>query len=314
VVSAVLILAACGDDSSDESSAGEAPATTTSAGPATTTAALCAGHPDPTPREQALESEGEQRTYLVDVPPSYTGEEPATLILNFHGFGSSAQQQAAYSDLADSTDAIVVAPDGLGAPEGWSLLPGPANPDIAFALDLVAAVSRDYCVDPERIHATGISNGSALSAEIACAAPQVFASVALVAATVPPVLCDPATRVPVLAFHGTADRVVPYAGGEVASVGLANGITVPPAEEAMQRWAEQNGCPGPPHETPGSDVTSLRWDGCEADVELYRVEGAGHVWPGASSDAELESRLGPNTDTINASAVISEWFEDHPHA
>jgi polyhydroxybutyrate depolymerase len=304
VLAAALLVAGCSDDS------GQSAASTTTAPPTTTSAAAeCRGT-----ATVIASGDGELagRHFLVDVPESYDDTRPVALILDFHGFGSSAQQQVTYSQLAPATDAIVVSPDALGEPARWSVVPGPSNPDIAFAVDLVAAMEDQFCIDPDRVHATGISLGSALTSEIACAEPDVFASVAMVAATIPPLLCDGATRMPVLAFHGTADRVVPYDGGLVASIGAVDGVSVPPAEEAMAAWADQNGCPDPVIEVVGSDVSWLHWEGCDADVELYRVEGAGHVWPGALSTPDLESRLGPNTDTLDASALIAEWFESHP--
>jgi len=315
-----LVLAGCGDDGSERGAAsgGTFPSTTSAGSTAPTTAAPGPGCTDepgrPGTSRQTLPDQGERRPFILDVPESYdplaTG--PAALIVNLHGFGSGAEQQRLYSRLQEATDAVVVTPQGLGDRPRWSLVPGPDNPDVRFVRHLVTRVSREYCIDPDRIHATGISNGSALSAELACAAPDLFASVALVAATVPPLGCDPATRVPVLAFHGSADPVVPYEGGPIASIGFANGLRVPPAEEAITRWAVQDGCDPEPTVQPGADVTHWRFEGCDADVELYRVEGAGHVWPGAVSTPALDERLGPNTTTIDASALISEWFADHP--
>ena len=162
---------------------------------------------------------GEERTYLVDVPESYDGSSPTPLIVNIHGSGSNAEEQAVYSNFPAVSDAIVALPQGTGDPQGFSLIPGPANPDVQFVRQIVEAVSDDFCVDPARVYATGISNGSALSAELACAAPDLFAAIAMVAATVGPLGCEPSTQMPVLAFHGTADRIVPYDGGGVRSDG-----------------------------------------------------------------------------------------------
>lgn len=312
------VLAGC---SSDDGAERAGPSTRTtgpsaSAAGSTTTddpaAAGCRGGvPTGGPTRAGLRSGGTRRSYLVEVGPAYDGRTPTALILDFHGFGSSGEEQSLYSDLAGATDAVVVTPDGQAG--RWSLQPTAANPDVAFTRDLVDAVAEDYCIDRNRVHATGISNGSALSAELACLAPDVVASVALVAATTPPLGCDPATSVPVLAFHGTADRVVPYDGGTVNSSGFNGGLRVPAAEEAIGRWAAQNGCAPDPHpDAVADDVTRISYAACSADVTLYRVDGAGHVWPGAISPPALTARLGPNTTSIDASALISEWFEDHP--
>ena len=253
----------------------------------------------------AVTLDGEVRQYLVDVPPSYDGSEDAALILNWHGNNSNAEQQRQYTGLAEVADAVVVTPQGTGDPQHFSLVPGPDNPDIRFARAIVEQVSEQFCIDADRVFSTGISNGSGLSAEIACAAPDVFAAVALVAATIGPLGCDDSTRMPVLAFHGTADPIVPFDGGRLRGTGLP----LPSAQEGVGRWAEQNGCdPEPTEERIGDDVTHGTFSGCEADVEYYWVDGGGHVWPGA----DRVPVLGENTETISASALISEWFEDHP--
>ena len=134
----------------------------------------------------------------------------------------------------------------------------------------------------------------------------------MVAATVGPLGCEPSTQMPVLAFHGTADRIVPYDGGGVRSDGAADGVRIAGAEEQIARWADQDGCePQPTEEPVADDVVHWTYTGCDAEVEFYRVEGAGHVWPGAFTNAALEAVLGPNTSTVNATEVIAAWFQDH---
>jgi polyhydroxybutyrate depolymerase len=314
-----LLAAACSaDDSSTDdaldvnSTTAPPPTSEPTSAPSTTAAPGCPPFTDPDgPIAATVTVAGERRSFIVDVPPAYDGSSDVALILNFHGNGSNADQQRLYTQLVAVTDAIVVAPEGTGDPQHFSLVPGPQNPDIAFARAIVDAVSGDFCVDPDRVFSTGISNGSGLSAEIACAAPDVFAAVALVAATIGPLGCDPSTRIPVLAFHGTADAVVPFTGGPLGG-GQNVGLVLPSAQEGIGRWAEQNGCdPEPTEERFGNDVVHGTFSGCDADVEYHWVEGGGHVWPGAT-DQGRAGLLGANTQTIDASELISEWFEDHP--
>jgi polyhydroxybutyrate depolymerase len=73
----------------------------------------------------------------------------------------------------------------------------------------------------------------------------------------------------------------------------------------MQSWADHNGCDPVPREQSISDeVSYLVYDGCEAPVSWYRIEGGGHTWPGA---APVEF-LGLTTQDINASDLIWELF------
>jgi len=50
------------------------------------------------------------------------------------------------------------------------------------------------------------------------------------------------------------------------------------------------------------------------DVELYRIEGGGHAWPGSQFSAALASRIGPTTFTIDATELTWSFFIDHPLA
>jgi polyhydroxybutyrate depolymerase len=62
-----------------------------------------------------------------------------------------------------------------------------------------------------------------------------------------------------------------------------------------------------------SDVTLVRYR-CpkHADVQLYRIAGGGHTWPGSEFSRQIESMLGPTTFSINANDVMWEFFQAHP--
>ena len=77
---------------------------------------------------------------------------------------------------------------------------------------------------------------------------------------------------------------------------------------------ERNHCAGKPKETNvASDVTLVSYR-CpkHADVELYRITGGGHTWPGSEFSRQVESILGPTTFSINANEVMWKFFEAHP--
>ena len=70
----------------------------------------------PGSHDMTLEYNGEQRSFTVEVPSGYLPGVPAPLMLNLHGFGSNAWQQALFSQMnyvADQRDYIVVYPGGL---------------------------------------------------------------------------------------------------------------------------------------------------------------------------------------------------------
>jgi polyhydroxybutyrate depolymerase len=48
-----------------------------------------------------------------------------------------------------------------------------------------------------------------------------------------------------------------------------------------------------------------------SSVELYRVRGGGHTWPGSALSAGAK-QLGVTTMAINASKIIWNFFSAHP--
>ena len=197
---------------------------------------------------------------------------------------------------------IVITPDGTGTPRVWSFL---GTTDYAYLDDVIDSLPPG-CVDPARLYLAGISNGSAMAGFSVCGLHHHVAAIGLVAATVYPGTCDPPPT-PVLAFHGTADPLVPYGGGTVAN----SGLPVAGAEAAMTKWAAKDGCAATPTTTSlAPDVTQLDWAGCGAGltVTLERVEGGGHTWPGSATEV---ARLGATTKSIDATAKFLDFFDQH---
>ena len=153
------------------------------------------------------------RTYRLAVPADYRARRPTPLILQFHGSGSDAVQQSAYSGLPAAGAAagyLVATPDAVGG--NWDLAaPGTPTADQQLVAALESDLADRYCVDRTRIYAAGISLGSEFATIVACDPADHIAAVGLVAAEY---LLRPCPGpVPVLAFHGTADPIVPYASG-----------------------------------------------------------------------------------------------------
>lgn len=245
------------------------------------------------------------RRYRLGVPEDYEAGDPTPLVLNLHGARSSADQQTAYSQLAAAgTDRgyLVVTPDALDGM--WELTA--EGRDDEFLMALLDDLEQDFCVDRARVHAAGISLGAWKATVTACAHPERFASLALVAENVAP----PGCALPVVAFHGTADDVVPYgAGADPGVVVTGPNAGLPGVEVNMPAWAENNGC-ATEHDVEriGPDVERWVFRRCPegAGVELYSVRGGGHTWPG--SPVELPG----TTTTIDATGIALDWFDAHP--
>jgi polyhydroxybutyrate depolymerase len=98
----------------------------------------------------------------------------------------------------------------------------------------------------------------------------------------------------------------PGSGAWSRSHGLVN-LPAVPVEQTLADWARVDGsAPSPAVERIGSDVRHVAYRGGRngTSVDLYAVEGGGHVWPGAR-DVTVPL-LGRTTHTIDATALMIE--------
>lgn len=277
-------------------------------------AAACAGRAAPAPglTEHTFEHDGVTRSYLLYAPASLDSTQPAPVVFSLHGFASNARHQVlltGWNDVADEHGFLVVYPQGLGALPRWDAgLPAmPAadgTGDTGFLTALAASLSETLCVDPARIYVNGLSNGGGMTYRLACDASDVFAAFGGVAGAYSGrALCEPSRPIPMLFFHGTADLIVPFDGG--------NGMpAIAPFVEALAR---HNGCdPQPAPIASVGSVSGWQYLHCEADasVALYIIDGGGHTWPGGWDGRDF--LLGTTTQEVSASAILWDFYEAHP--
>lgn len=271
---------------------------------------------------------GVERPYLIQACASGAGvAERVPLVLELHGRGIDAvrfDQLTGFGVLADEAGFALVLPNAVGeiwndgrdaAPEGF----GPD--DIGY----LTAVLDDACarlpIDPRRIYVVGMSNGAAMAGRLACGAADRIAAIAQVAGT-PGIAVAvggrPARPVPILSIHGTADNIARYEGG--VRHGLWGRVMIRRAagpsvgvDEWARFWVAANGAfDGPVAAALPPDTTIRTWQGHtpSSDVAFYRVEGAGHTWPG--SRFTLSAFLfGRTSHTFDATRVIWEFFAAH---
>jgi polyhydroxybutyrate depolymerase len=159
----------------------------------------------------------------------------------------------------------------------WSLNHAQGDGDVDDVKALLDRVLAGGCFDQRRIAISGVSNGAGFAARMACELPTRFAAVVPVAAgyrALDP--CPTTARASFLAIHGTADTVVPFNGKRPDRAGSVPRYTA--------RWARRDGCsPTPRTSTPRALVTRFTYRGCDAGlrVELLRLKGTDHGWPGA---------------------------------
>jgi len=256
------------------------------------------------------------REYRLAVPDDYTGEKPLPLVLNYHGLGSNAEQQAVYSELEEKGPArgyIVITPQGqtLAGFRLWNVLPELASPDdVGFTGALIDTAAAALCIDTRRVYATGMSNGGGMSAYLGCNLGSRLAAIAPVAGvSLEFGPCTSEERVPVIAFHGQQDAIVPYFGGPLGILLLQDRI-LPQVEEAVAEWGDRDGCkPRPKIKMVSEHVQLTDYSGCDGktDVQLYSVSGGGHTWPGSIPVGPL----GETTTEINAADLLLDFFGKH---
>jgi polyhydroxybutyrate depolymerase len=254
-----------------------------------------------------------ERDYIIYIPANYTGETSVPLVLNFHGYTSTANAQMWYGDfrtIADTAGFIIVHPEGTllqGSTHwnvgGWTL--GSTVDDVGFSEALIDSLANEYNIDLTRVYSTGMSNGGYMSFLLACQASDRIAAIASVTGSMTPQTfnaCNPEHPTPIMQIHGTTDGVVPYDGANWTN----------PIEDVIQYWVEYNNCNSTPTSTAlpdmvttdGSTVEHFLYNGGDngATTEHFKVTGGDHTWPGNAFGG-----TGTNYD-INASFEIWKFF------
>lgn len=238
-----------------------------------------------------LDHGGMARQYLIHVPASYDGSKAVPLVVDMHGWTSNADQQKQISGWLAKSDKegfVLLHPNGLNNSwNGGSLCCGTSQSsmvdDEGFMRAIVMETEKEGCVDSNRVYATGLSNGGAMSHLLACRAADLFAATAPVSMGNGTTPCQPSRPISVVMFRGTTDPLVPYTGG-----------TFPSAQADFDQWKGLASCMDPPEMT--HDGHCQLYSNCNAgvEVELCTVS-AGHV-------------LYSNPESLSVPDVVWETF------
>lgn len=257
------------------------------------------------------------RRYHIVVPDTYDSSTPTPVLFGFHGRGQNAGDfalQTRLTPFAQENGFILVYPESVYESGYWALNDRMDRlDDLAFVDYLLDQLAADYNVDPDRIYATGLSNGGFFVQRLACKRADRFAAVASVAATIDAdamAACDPARPISVMLFHGTADPNVFWDGSDT-------GYTSIPV--VFDHWSQVNGCAEGAvwtdlpdgEEEDGTTTRRATVGGCQAGVEvvLLNIEGGGHTWPGG---APIVLGLGLTALDFSANQVMWDFFRAHP--
>ena len=261
-------------------------------------------------------SSGEKREYLLYVPPSYDRARPTPLVISMHAaavWPAHQRNTSGWNRVADENGFIVVYPSGTGMPRIWPMEGAALTADVRFISDLIDTLAAAYNIDPARIYADGLSNGGGMAFALSCTLSDRIAAVGAVAAAqlLPFGWCTDPRPVPMIAFHGTADPIVPYDGGTTWKSPTRSPFPNVPKWTAS--WARRNQCGANPVEsTVAAHVTRLEYTSCaeSAAVVLYTIQGGGHAWPGGKPLPAWW--VGPTSREIDATRLMWAFFREHP--
>jgi polyhydroxybutyrate depolymerase len=267
---------------------------------------------------------GIPRNYLLHTPSTLPSSKLAPLVLVFHGGGGHDWNMPGFTQvdaLADEQGFFVAYPDAVDG--NWNDGRGiSTTDDVAFVRALIDEVAHSHSVDPQRIYATGISNGGFFSNRLSCDLADKIAAIASVAATMPEGLvtvCKPSRPVSVLYIQGTKDPLVPINGGKIGFVrGRSRGVCIS-LDEAAKFWRTHDGISADPtvakisdRVDDGTHVRRETWAAGRDNTEVvvYTIEGGGHTWPGGPQylPAWLVGKASKNLD---ATRTIWEFFRQH---
>jgi polyhydroxybutyrate depolymerase len=245
---------------------------------------------------QSLHVGGRERGYLLVEPSG-----PATaLILSLHGTRSSADSQLRLSRFVQrgpAVGAVVAFPQAIlpiGRGYEWD-----HHGDMDYLGHLITELLERHPTAADRVVLAGMSGGARMACYFASWRPEQISLVGAVGGVRLPSAAHLARPVPIVAFHGTADRINPYPGS-------GNARWDESVEAAVHGWAAVNGVDGAPEVTQVTrHVTRTRYGAWAAgETTLWTVRGGGHTWPGSPLGPILRLFLGKTTTEIDATAEI----------
>jgi len=300
-----------------------------------------AKHAAPGWHEETLRHNGLTREFRLYVPEDAPDAVPIVVLL--HGgsqsmneiFSTGAGGTQEWRQIAEEAGPLLLVPNGTnldtGAPsgdrQGWNdCRPEErARPEaddvgvIAALLDWTAHrfAGTQITLDPERILATGSSNGGLMTYRLATELPgRVAAAAAFIANRPEPSECPAATDpVPMLIVNGTDDPLMLYEGGSIAPE-LGGFGTVASAKATRDDWADVNRADTTQrvvNQLPDRDPDDGSVVVCETDppaddagarVRLCRVDGGGHLMP------SIEHRLrGRQNHDVEGARLAWSFFK-----
>jgi polyhydroxybutyrate depolymerase len=271
---------------------------------------------------QSIAMDKKTRTYIVHVPRELPESQPVPLVIVLHGgLGNArtAQFDSEMSQKSDKEGFLVAYPNGTGRGSRFFLVWNAGRccgiavrrrtDDIAFIKRMIEDLQNEYHIDKSRIFVTGISNGGMMAYRVGAELGDIVAAIAPVAGFNAAPAVDVKSPVSVIAFHGTADRVIPYCGGDGGIFGYK--ITTPHISQSIQFWVDKDRCSSKPKRTESGSIVKETYQGGlnGTEVCLYTIKGGNHSWPGGKLAWPPWKHP---TRELSATDAMWDFFEQHP--
>jgi polyhydroxybutyrate depolymerase len=246
--------------------------------------------------QHVIEFGAAKRSLLVAAPTA----DPVAIVLSLHGSGSTPERQALLSRMASLADAgvLVAFPQGsLPRRSGreWDL-----DADVAFIDAVVDHLRETFHLATLPLCLTGMSGGGRMASRYVSSGRHPVQVLGAVAGLRAPAIGHLSSPVRVLAFHGTRDRINPYAGGSTTRWNES-------VLDAAAAWARASGHSADPDETEITGALTRLSYGNQDDpgaVTLWVCAGAGHTWPGTRLPPAIRLFLGRVSYDVDATTEI----------
>lgn len=253
--------------------------------------------------------DGQNRSFIVYIPPSYDGSTQVPIVFNFHGGGGTSSSFIFTNDMrpiADTANFIAVYPQAAVDPSdgsnSWLHKTPTTHNDVNFIEAIIDTLSNDYNIDNDRVYSCGYSEGGIFSYELGCRLNNRIASFCSVSGSMLVDAfrvsyynlgnCNPIHPTAVLLIPGTSDFSPhsSYSGLQPYYMSV---------NEITTYWANHNNTNLNPtvtavpnsNNSDGSTVEKRIWengDNCVAVQELKVING-GHDWPGSSGNMDISA-------------------------
>jgi poly(3-hydroxybutyrate) depolymerase len=236
----------------------------------------CGKPPSLSSGQHTINSGGQNRSYILRLPPSYDSNRQYRLFVGLHWRGGTANDvdsggtdgyNWSYYGLRRLSDqagngTIFVAPQGNG--NGWA---NPGGQDLTFIDDMLRQLEGGLCIDTTQRFAGGFSYGGGMSYAIACARANVFRAVVAYSGAELSGCSGGTQPIAYMGVHGVTDNVL--------NIGLGRGL--------RDRFVRNNGCTpqNAPEPAAGSHTHIItNYSGCRAGYPVVWAAFDGGHTPG----------------------------------